>query len=344
MINSVEQIGKYNLIGAKITTFYRIDDIADIAYINLRLADDEFARTGVRMLGFTLHNAQILPETSRGELISAVICGIEFDSESKCTSVSVKAKDGEEINLTVEFESFNCKEFEYEGMSYENVYEKCMQHNARYDYIFSSEFEEGTYEQNAGCGYTLRTTDYYAVDRNSGIELRKGVLLKDNEEIFSYQEYDVSPKNAAQVIRHSSGREYFLFKEDLYGMSVLDIASGEIYHHIPAGEQHDKDYHCGESFIITDIHYDEASDLIALGGCFWACPYDVMVADFSDPMSYDPRFTSVHLFTDPDYADITNVDFVSWEVGILNYVGDKKPFSIDIDTLREAIKSGKYIM
>lgn len=347
MIKTVEQIGNYNLIGAKITSFSRIADVA-IAYADLRLTDDEFARTGVRMLSFMLHHTKITPETSRGELISAVISGIEFDSESKCASVSLKTKGGGEINPAVEFESLDCKEFEYEGMSFENVYEKCMQHNSRYDYIFSGEYEEDTKEYDAGCGYTLRTTDYHAVDRNSGTELHitvlKGVLLKDGEEIFSYRAYDGSPKNAAQVIRHSSGREYFLFKENLYGMSVLDIASGGIYHHIPAGEQHDKDFPCGESFIITDIHYDEASDLIALGGCFWASSYGVMVADFSDPMNYSPHFVNLLELAMLQYPQFFDMDFSDWDNANkkLNCAGDGKPISFTFDELRDAIKSGEY--
>jgi len=69
MIKSVEQTGKYNLIGAMITSFYRIDNIA---YAHLRLTDEEFAHTGVQLLGFTLYHVQITPKTSREELLSRV--------------------------------------------------------------------------------------------------------------------------------------------------------------------------------------------------------------------------------------------------------------------------------
>ena len=64
-------------------------------------------------------------------------------------------------------------------------------------------------------------------------------------------------------------------------ISYLDLDTLEVYNYIPEGYQHDCEILLGESFIITDIHYDRESGLIAYGGCYWAGPPNVMVGDFS---------------------------------------------------------------
>ena len=114
-------------------------------------------------------------------------------------------------------------------------------------------------------------------------------------------------------------------------------------HYIPEGYQHDRSYPCGESFIITDIHYNAEADLIAFGGCYWAGPSEVMVGDFSHPMHYDPHYFNVHYIIDPTYDDCCDVDFVGWEDGVLHCKGDGKPFSVAVEVIREGLRMGKHI-
>lgn len=347
MLEKLELIGSYNLIGAKITDCRNYSE--GRTHAELWLTDDEYTRTGVRKLGLNFYNATASPEIKCDEIISSVICGIEFEPTSTGLTVSLEFEDGRVIKLAVTFNTVQCTEYEYEGMSYTNVYEDSMQSSQPLEYIFDEQYEAKTSECEVGCGYIVRRTEYADIKKENGrivswLYAYKAVLIKDNEEIFSYQACgDTTPKCIAAVIRHSNGKEYFLFKEDLYGLSVLDIEDQKTYHYIPAGYQHDRSYPCGESFIITDIHYDTTTDLIALGGCFWAGPGDVMVGDFSDPMNYNPRYINIHYIIDPEYDEVDNIDFVKWEKEELACTGDGKPFSISVDTIRNAIKTGKYM-
>lgn len=78
---------------------------------------------------------------------------------------------------------------------------------------------------------------------------------------------------------HSNGREYFLFKQELYGYSVMDIQSGEVVHYVPQ-----KSFLGGETFIWTNVLYCPNNNLLVVDGCYWAAPYGNEFYDFSDPM------------------------------------------------------------
>ena len=83
-----------------------------------------------------------------------------------------------------------------------------------------------------------------------------------------------------QYIAHSNGRNYLLFRQDLYGYSVLDFTMGEIMQYLPRAALDGT-----ETFIWTEVHYNPANDMLAVGGCYWAAPYSLQLADFSNPMS-----------------------------------------------------------
>lgn len=74
-----------------------------------------------------------------------------------------------------------------------------------------------------------------------------------------------------QYIAHSNGRNYLLFRQDLYGYSVLDFATGEIMQYLPRAALEGT-----ETFIWTEAHYNPANDMLAVGGCYWAAPYSLL--------------------------------------------------------------------
>jgi len=346
MIEMPEIISRYSLTGAKITSCLKYYE--GRPHVELWLTDDEYARTGVRKLGITFYNAKVHPEIERREILSSEVCGIDFEATGTGLTVELESGDRRVIKLTVTFDTLQCTEYEYDGMSYDNIYEEMMSGNGQFEYMFAEQYMEYEEECDPGQGYRLMRRIYTDSKEVGGmvsaLESYSVVLMKDDQMIFSYRVCaDAAPGVADKVILHSDGREYFLFKESLYGLSVLDIADQKVYRYIPRGEEHDRDYPCGESFIITGIHYDPSTDLIAFDGCFWACPGDVMAGDFSDPMEYNPRYVGIHRIIDPEYDEIIDIDFVSWESGVLNCTGGGKTFSVSADTIRDAIKTGKYM-
>lgn len=116
-----------------------------------------------------------------------------------------------------------------------------------------------------------------------------------------------------RVIRHADGREYFLFRRDLYGYSVLDLALGEASHYLPYISFPDRKQDFEETFIWTDVHYDPHGNVLAVSGCFWACPASVMLLDFSRPLSVNGSWVILHDVIADGYDIYDDIEFVSWE-------------------------------
>lgn len=72
-----------------------------------------------------------------------------------------------------------------------------------------------------------------------------------------------------------AGRDYLLFAEDLEGHSVIDLTARRVEGFSSPDDQ----------FIWTEIYPSPDRTRLAVVGCYWACPYEVAVYDFRDPLS-----------------------------------------------------------
>ena len=232
---------------------------------------------------------------------------------------------------------FWCKDMRYDvlkyrGMSYKNVYS-----NPQYQALFTKnqqaygkdEYFLKTDSNDLENGYIVQWDSYGECQRaknsvlytNTFIQrcrfLHKGTILFEYDSI-----YDMGHVSA--IIKHQNGKNYFLFKTDLYGLNVYDMESKEIFYYMPEGYQHSYQQIYGESFIIISIHYDENTNLIAYEGCYWGGTSDVMVGDFSNPMNFNPILKSIHEMIDPEYECYDDIDFDKWEDGKLYVTVDDK--------------------
>ena len=157
--------------------------------------------------------------------------------------------------------------------------------------------------------------------------------------LYEFTSIDEHHNPFQEWIHHSNGHRYYPFHISLYGISYLDIDTLEVFHYIPRGYDNDYGAPNGESFIITDIHYDPQSDLIAYGGCYWAGTSDVMVGVFRDPMQFDPHLCSVHEILDPEYEELDDVDFDKWDDGLLVKADGKSAEKISVQTRLNAMKT-----
>jgi hypothetical protein len=71
------------------------------------------------------------------------------------------------------------------------------------------------------------------------------------------------------------GHDYLLLPEDLEGQTVVDLTTGRV-----EGFSSPED-----AFIWVEFHPSTDASRLAVVGCYWACPYQVTVYDFRDPMS-----------------------------------------------------------
>jgi hypothetical protein len=55
----------------------------------------------------------------------------------------------------------------------------------------------------------------------------------------------------------------------------------------------------GETFIWCSVKYCAVNDVLAVDGCYWACPYGFMFYDFSNPMELPLK-----LYTDEYYYNL----------------------------------------
>ncbi len=231
----------------------------------------------------------------------------------------------------------SCTLKRYTGMSLANVYDdrKYRESVEALKYLVSKEnISDTEVKELSGC--TLYCTAYRK--RKSRDFIEEFVLKSGGEEIYRYYALDRHARLVGDMIEHSNGRRYFLHKIDLYGLSVLDMESGEVFHYFPEGYEHDYRNDAGESFVITDVHYDKQSDLAAMGGSYRSGAFNVTVWDFSEPMSFNPYFVSVHDLIDHDYEQYNDIEFKEWNDNSLVIIADDyKWFNIDKSLLKERI-------
>ena len=84
----------------------------------------------------------------------------------------------------------------------------------------------------------------------------------------------------AWVENHAhTGKSYLICGEDYQGQSVVELDTGEVRHYLPSAA------HDGHGFCWVIIHPSPDGSLLAVEGCYWACPYEVRVYDFSKPLT-----------------------------------------------------------
>ncbi len=79
-------------------------------------------------------------------------------------------------------------------------------------------------------------------------------------------------------VAHPDGNEYLLCGEDYQGYSVIDLRSGEMAVHFPP------EAFKGSGFCWADALPSPDGLTLAVFGCYWACPYELVFFDFSNPM------------------------------------------------------------
>ena len=185
--------------------------------------------------------------------------------------------------------------------------------------IFSKiSFNEPEREKELEQGYLVR---YYYYADEAGCEPGHAPvdgeicrLIKDGSVVFEWKNTDGNSR-VADIIHHSDGHTYFIFDEDLYGYSVLDLDSLQSMHYIPAESYGRYPEEFKETFIWCNCFYNPENDLLAVDGCFWACPGDVIVLDFSDPMTAVEAedWHSLYDRCGRDYPDLDDIEFDGWD-------------------------------
>ena len=198
-------------------------------------------------------------------------------------------------------------------------------------------FDEPEREKELESGYLVRYY-YYADEENckpgyAPVDGEICRLFKDDNLIFEWKNTD-GHSRMASIIHHADGYTYFVFDEELYGYSVLNLDSLQCMHFIPAESYGTYPDEFKETFIWCDCFYNPENNLLAVDGCFWACPGDVIVLDFKDPMTaVEPNdWHSIYRKYRCDDPDLDDIEFDSWDNDTLvcKAIG-VKPDAIDLE-------------
>lgn len=134
-------------------------------------------------------------------------------------------------------------------------------------------------------------------------------IYKNNNLLHKYFNLDDSSVFFCEYIKYSNGRDYIFYKEDLYGYSVFEIDTENIFNYYPKATFTDNE----ETFIGVDIHYNINNNIFAVGGCYWACPSDVFLIKIDNPMKQFNGLINIHEIIDPGYEKYDDIDFIKWE-------------------------------
>ena len=110
------------------------------------------------------------------------------------------------------------------------------------------------------------------------------------------------------LIRHANGKFYLVFRQGLYGYSVLELDCGRIMRFVPDAWTLGK-----ESFILSGVHYLRDWNALAASGCYWGAPNGVHLVSFAEPMSEEQRYVDVLDCIRGGYDIYEQADFAGFE-------------------------------
>ena len=230
-------------------------------------------------------------------------------------SVHMEIKNCGDI-LVLEFlcANFYIHFLRYRGVDYTNVFgsDRYNEDVKKYLYLEDDKYFEDEYEIEIEDGISLLQKNYLHKDGIRHLFMSRYYIQKDGEIVYSYISVDGHHIPHKKLIFHKNGHRYYPHHVNLYGISYIDVDTLEVFNYVPKGHDNDYDACCGESFIITGVHYDATTNLVAYEGCYWAGTMDVMVGDLTNPLDFNPKLISVHEIIDPEYEDVDDVNFYKW--------------------------------
>ena len=336
-----ETFHKFDFTGSQITAYNVWQSQGTPSNLNLEGSFEKGQYENCKFWCFWFKNFEDRSNTDITDLTGNRICFLDICLEGELFLVKMVVGTNSDTREFV----FRCREvrvnyYRYQGMSYRNLYdtEYYQEFINEQRYVLDKEYFVRKEEISLPDGYSVETALYNDSTQYAfKARLQKCILKKSGKAIYEYLCTYYHGARFKDFILHRNGRRYFPFHVDLYGISYLDIDTLEAYHYVPEGYAHDFSYPFGESFIVTDIHYNKETDLIAYGGCYWAGPSGVMVGDFSEPLNFNPRLFNISKILDPD-SEGYEIDFKQWQGGQLVVTVEGEEKNIPIEEIIKAIK------
>jgi hypothetical protein len=105
-------------------------------------------------------------------------------------------------------------------------------------------------------------------------------------------------------VQHPNGNEYLLCGEDYQGYSIVNLTQEAYQVFFPESGYN------GLGFCWTAVYPSPDGLILAVDGCYWACPYEIVFFDFSDPTTLPlPEIKRCQDVTDPVIGWVDNDTF-----------------------------------
>ena len=123
--------------------------------------------------------------------------------------------------------------------------------------------------------YLLKITVYSTGENSWSYSRGVVVRLKDNTVVADIK------RNYSHFwylwCNHKNGNEYLLCGEDYQGQTVVNLTEGKVKNYFPVAG------HDGSGFCWTEAYFSPCTSVLAVDGCYWACPYEMVFFDFNEP-------------------------------------------------------------
>ena len=173
--------------------------------------------------------------------------------------------------------------------------------------VFTNENFDGNRQYALSDNYIVYIDDYFGKVGKFNIRGSECRLFDNaNNMIAKWFSVD-NDGDFYKLIKHRNGNAYLIFRQDLYGYSVLDVTARKIMQFFP-----EESLNGNETFIWTDVEYNPINDILAVSGCFWACPCGIHLFIFESPMNESQKFVDLVACFDNGYDIYDDVEFIKW--------------------------------
>ena len=195
------------------------------------------------------------------------------------------------------------REFDYEpkNIAYTDEYKASF--NRQCNIIFQPQNFDSEEQKELTKGYILKSDEYTAKVDTFRLNGAKNHLYYKNKFIFEYD--SINDNHLCKIVTYRNGIDYLFYGKDLYGYSTLNLSTMEQYQYYP-----DESIENGETFIWCNVFYNSKNDIIAVEGCYWACPYSVFLYELNDPLNMFSKQINTFYLLKNSYNNY--IGFVNW--------------------------------
>ena len=181
--------------------------------------------------------------------------------------------------------------------------------------VFAEGALNSEHDIDVGYGYTAK--QHYYEKHITDISVKDcskwELISPDGECIFRYK----APDSTLHQVIEADGELYYFYNDNLYGYNVLRLSDMKELRYFPKGSDNlgaypaREDY--TETFIWTELSYNSENQVMAVHGCYWAGPYELMLYYIPDIMEPFERLCYPLEFLDCDYYDTADKEPFHWE-------------------------------